>query len=39
MNMINVESYLVAIVQGIILIVAVGLVAFKNREKIVQIKL
>jgi len=39
MNMINVESYLVAIVQGVILIVAVGLVAFKNREKIVQIKL
>ncbi len=39
MNMINVDSYLVAIVQGVILIVAVGLVAFKNREKIVQIKL
>jgi ribose transport system permease protein len=39
MNMINVESYLVAIVQGVILIVAVGLVAFKNREKIAQIKL
>jgi ribose transport system permease protein len=39
MNMINVESYIVSIAQGIILIVAVGLVAFKNREKIVQIKL
>ncbi len=39
MNMINVDSYLVAIVQGVILIVAVGLVAFKNREKVVQIKL
>jgi ribose transport system permease protein len=39
MNMISLESYLVAIVQGVVLIVAVGLVAFKNREKIVQIKL
>jgi len=39
MNMNNVESYIVAIAQGVVLIVAVGLVAFKNREKIVQIKL
>ncbi len=39
MNMINVESYIVSIAQGIILIVAVGLVAFRQREKIVQIKL
>ncbi len=39
MNMINVESYIVSIAQGIILIVVVGLVAFKQREKIVQIKL
>lgn len=39
MNMINVESYIVSIAQGIILIVAVGLVAFRNREKIVQVKL
>lgn len=39
MNMINVESYIVSIAQGIILIVSVGLVAFKSRDKIVQIKL
>lgn len=39
MNMINVESYIVSIAQGVILIVAVGLVAFRQREKIVQIKL
>lgn len=39
MNMINVESYIVSIAQGVILIVSVGLVAFKNREKIIQIKL
>jgi ribose/xylose/arabinose/galactoside ABC-type transport system permease subunit len=37
--MINVESYIVSIAQGVILIVAVGLVAFRNREKIVQVKL
>jgi ribose transport system permease protein len=39
MTMINMESYIVSIAQGTILIVAVGLVAFKNREKIEQIKL
>jgi ribose/xylose/arabinose/galactoside ABC-type transport system permease subunit len=39
MNMINVESYIVSIAQGVILIVVVGLVAFKQRDKIVQIKL
>ncbi len=39
MNMINVESYIVSIAQGVILIVAVGLVAFRQRDKIVQIKL
>jgi ribose transport system permease protein len=39
MNMINVESYIVSIAQGVVLIVSVGLVAFRNREKIVQIKL
>jgi ribose transport system permease protein len=39
MNMISLESYIVAIAQGVVLIVAVGLVAFKNRDKIVQIKL
>jgi ribose transport system permease protein len=39
MNMINVESYIVSIAQGLILIISVGLVAFKNRDKIVQIKL
>jgi len=39
MNMISVESYIVSIVQGIVLIVSVGLVAFKNRAKIVQVKL
>ena len=39
MNMINVESYIVSIAQGVVLIVSVGLVAFKSREKIVQIKL
>ena len=39
MNMINVVSPIVAITQGIVLIVSVGLVAFKHREKIDQIKL
>lgn len=39
MNMINVESYIVSITQGMILIISVGLVAFKNRSKITQIKL
>jgi ribose/xylose/arabinose/galactoside ABC-type transport system permease subunit len=39
LNMINAESYIVSIAQGIVLIVSVGLVAFKNRDKIVQIKL
>ena len=39
MNMINVDSYIISIVQGVVLIVSVGLVAFKNRSKIVQIKL
>jgi ribose transport system permease protein len=39
MNMINVESYIVSITQGVILIVSVGLVAFKNRSKITQVKL
>jgi ribose transport system permease protein len=39
MTMINMESYIVSIAQGAILIVAVGLVAFKNRKKIQQIKL
>jgi ribose/xylose/arabinose/galactoside ABC-type transport system permease subunit len=39
MHMINVESFIVSITQGAILILAVGLVAFKNRAKIVQIKL
>lgn len=39
MNMINVESYIVSIAQGAVLIVSVGLVAFKSRDKIVQIKL
>lgn len=39
MNMINVESYIVSIAQGVILIVAVGLVAYKHRDKIEQIKL
>lgn len=39
MNMINVESYIVSLAQGIVLLVSVGLVAFKNRDKIEQIKL
>lgn len=39
MKMINVEAYVIPIVQGIILILSVGLVAFKNRENIMQIKL
>ncbi len=39
MNMINVESYIVSIAQGVILIVVVGMVAFKQRDKIIQIKL
>lgn len=39
MNMISVESYLVSIAQGAILIIAVGLVAYRHREKIEQIKL
>ena len=39
MKMINVESYIVPIVQGTILIVSVGLASLKNRSKIVQIKL
>jgi len=39
MNMINVESYIVSIAQGAILIIAVGLVAYKNRDKIEQVKL
>lgn len=39
LNMINVESFIVSIVQGGILIISVGIVAFKNREKITQVKL
>jgi ribose transport system permease protein len=39
MNMINVQSDIVSIAQGVILIVSVGLVAFRNRSKIAQIKL
>ncbi len=39
MNMINVESYIVSLTQGFVLLVSVGLVAFKHREKIDQIKL
>jgi ribose transport system permease protein len=39
LNMVNAESYIVSITQGVVLIVSVGLVAFKNRDKIVQIKL
>lgn len=39
MNMINVESHIVSIAQGVILIVAVGLVAYKNRDKIEQVSL
>lgn len=39
LNMINVESFIVSIVQGVILIISVGIVAFKNREKITQVKL
>lgn len=39
MNMIGVESYLVSIIQGMILIVSVALVTFRNRNKIDQIKL
>jgi ribose transport system permease protein len=39
MNMISVESYIVSIAQGVILIVSIGLVSFKNRDKIIQIKL
>jgi ribose transport system permease protein len=39
LNMINVESYIVSITQGFVLLVSVGLVAFKRRKKIDQIKL
>lgn len=39
MNMISVESYMVSLTQGFVLLVSVGLVAFKNRDKIDQINL
>ncbi len=39
LNMINVESYIVSLTQGFVLLISVGLVAFKNRKKIDQIKL
>jgi ribose transport system permease protein len=39
LNMINVESYIVSLTQGFVLLVSVGLVAFKRRKKIDQIKL
>lgn len=39
LTMLSVESYIVSITQGVVLIVSVGLVSFKNRAKIVQIKL
>ncbi|NQT67588.1 MAG: ABC transporter permease [Actinobacteria bacterium] len=39
MKMINVESYIVPIVQGTVLIVSVALASVQNRSKIVQIKL
>jgi len=39
LTMISVQSYIVSITQGVVLIVSVGLVSFKNRVKIVQIKL
>jgi len=39
MNMINVESYMVSLIQGIVLLVSVGLVVFRHREKIDQVKL
>lgn len=38
MKMMNVESYLIPIVQGAILITSVGLACFKNRDKIQQVK-
>lgn len=38
MKMMNVESYMISIVQGAILIISVGLACFKNRDKIQQIK-
>ena len=39
LNMINVESYIVSLTQGFVLLFSVGLVAFKRRKKINQIKL
>ena len=39
LTMISAQSYIVSITQGAVLILSVGLVSFKNRAKIVQIKL
>lgn len=38
MKMMNVESYMIPIVQGTILILSVGLASFRGREKIQQVK-
>lgn len=39
LNMINVESYIVSITQGFVLLISVGLVTFRRRKEIDQIKL
>lgn len=38
MRMMNVESYIISILQGIILVIAVGISVFKSRSKIKQVK-
>jgi ribose transport system permease protein len=38
MKMMNVESYIIPIVQGTILIIAVGVASFRTRDKIQQVK-
>lgn len=38
MKMMNVESYMIPIVQGLILILSVGLASFRDRDKIRQVK-